>query len=204
MQFFVISEHSRGKMSDRAVHISFLPHGTVSFEKTLAQGVLGTVAVLPRVSSRGEEPGTIRLHQPVHRGDTDKGIPIESVELWARCLSDGMSGALRVGDELRLDVTHYRPEKLIFARNVSIENFFSVGRCFGTVCDVKEARGFGFIRSAMGDIDAYFRISEVVAADGLALKEKAVVIGLHVSYDVTIEEVGYTFFSCDLRHDLLS
>jgi cold shock CspA family protein len=146
--------------------------------------------VLPRVSSRGEEPGTIRLHEPAQRGETDKGAPLESVELWARCLSEGMSGMLRVGDELRLDVTNYRPEKLIFARNVSIEKFFSVGRCFGTVCDVKEARGFGFIRSSMGDVDAYFRIAEVVGADGLALKEQTVVIGLHVSYDVTIEEVS--------------
>ena len=194
-------------MSNRAVHVSYLPHGTVSFEDTLAEGVLGCVVALPRSSSRGEEPGSIRLHAPVRRATSstsssneEKGVEgsgvVECVELWARCLSDGMSGLLRVGDDLRLDVTNYRPEKLIFARNVTIERFFSIGRCYGSVCDVKESRGFGFIRSSMGDADAYFRIGEVVGADGLALKESRVVTGLHVSYDVVVEEVGGVAGSC--------
>ncbi|CAE7706931.1 unnamed protein product, partial [Symbiodinium microadriaticum] len=121
--------------------------------------------------------------------DVTGGDLVETVELWARCLSEGMSAHLRLGDELRLDVTHYRPEKLIFARNVSVEKFFSVGRCFGTVCDVKVSRGFGFLRSAMGDVDAYFRIGEVVGADGQTLEERAVVLGMNMSYDVIIEEV---------------
>lgn len=210
MQFYVISEHTRGKLSDRAVHISNLPRGTVLFERTLTEGAWGTVVSLPRVSSRGEEPGKIQLEVPVkgegvgEKDSVEGGDVVKTVELWARCLSESISAQLRVGDVLRLDVTVYRPEKLIFARNVSVEKFFSVARSYGTVCDVKEARGFGFLRSSIGDVDAYFRVGEVVGAGGQPLKEQAVTVGMHVSYDTIIEEVCRVYCcSCGIHFDPL-
>jgi hypothetical protein len=45
VDFFVIVENSKGKMSNRAVHLQVLPPGTVQFEVTVASDVEAVVTV---------------------------------------------------------------------------------------------------------------------------------------------------------------
>jgi cold shock CspA family protein len=49
VDFFVIVENSKGKMSDRAVHLQILPPGTVQFEITVAENVEAMVIGEARV-----------------------------------------------------------------------------------------------------------------------------------------------------------
>lgn len=60
MQFFVITECVKGKMSDRAIHVRSVPKGTVKFELVLASAV--RAVVIAESGSRPEEsPGIARL-----------------------------------------------------------------------------------------------------------------------------------------------
>jgi len=183
VEFYVIDETSRGKNSDRAVHIKVLPAGTVQLETTLATAVLGTVITEPKHHPH-ETPGIIRLQSPL----SVEGHPqIEQVELWARCCHEGF--LCRAGDSLTLDVTHYRPENLFFARNVSVFSFRKVGREHGRICRVKD-QGFGFLHSSVREVDIYFRTNEVVGPDGRLMRESAVVQDMLISYDVVVEETS--------------
>lgn len=208
ISFFVISETVKGRVSDRAVHLKFLPHGTAQFEETLGTSSRAVVVLEPRLLPR-EEPGQLKLFHPLQPSSSSSSssnppaIPpvlVESVELWSRCLPEGLQ--LKCGDEVCVDVTKYRPEKLIFARNVKVFSFRGLGRVFGSVCDVKAAGGYGFIRSAQGDPDSYFRVSEVLEArdpntdanadagtGSVFLPEKRIRSGLLVSYEIVMEAV---------------
>jgi cold shock CspA family protein len=183
VEFYVISETVKGRTAERAVHLKFLPHGTVQFEETLGTGMRAVVVTEPRLHPR-EEPGLMRLCQPLIV--TGSEAPIETVELWSRCLPEGF-GLMRCGDELEIDVTKYRPEKLIFARNAKVCSYLSLGRAFGSVCDVKAAGGYGFIRSAQGDPDCYFRTAEVLGDSGVLIPDKRVKVGQLVSYEILQE-----------------
>jgi hypothetical protein len=183
VEFFVIVENSKGKMSDRAVHLQVLPTGTVEFEATVAENVLATVIAEAKAHPR-EEPGILRLQHPIKLGP---GKPdLAAIELWQRCLPEGL--LCKVGDILKLDVQNYRPEKLFFARSVKVEKFRSLGRETGVVCSVREH--FGFVKSNIRDVDIYFRTSEVIDEKGGVLPENQVKEGLEVSFDVTIEDMG--------------
>ena len=123
VEFFIIAENSRGKMSDRAVHLSTLPAGSVLFEVGLGLQVLGTVTKEPLTSPR-EEPGNLVLHAPIARGDEPA---LSEIELWPRCMNSAIT--CKAGDVFRVDVKHYRPDNLIFARNIVVEKFSKLGRC---------------------------------------------------------------------------
>jgi hypothetical protein len=215
---------SRGKMSDRAVHISFLPHGTVIFEKILSQDLFAYVSSEPKSSSSSsssrqsnqEEPGMLRLLTPIEYNEellrnhpspsSSATKTVTHVELWGRCMAcDGIASTLRIGDLLKIDAIFYRPEKLIFARNVRIEKYRSLGRLFGTVCEIKEGRGYGFIKCLYGGPDTYFKTSEVIKAisstsastsevtgkgENQLMEERNVKMSLPLSYECSVEEVS--------------
>ena len=184
VEFFVIAENSKGKLRDRAVHLSTLPKGKVTFEESMATSVLVTVTQEPKSSSRSEEqPGRGRLHVPIKiEGQPD----LTSIELWSRCMNDALM--LRVGDVLCVDVQKYRPEKLYFARNVRVISYRKIGRETGSVVTVKETF-FGFVRSNARDSDVYFRSSEVLGKDGETfLPDDDRLTDICVSFDVVMDE----------------
>lgn len=187
VEFFVVEESGRrgSKSSDRAVHILFLPFGTVTFEKTLAGGASATVIVEPRVHPH-EEPGLLLLTggQSVLHGAKS----VQEVELWSRCSPEGLIP--RVGDTLQCDVTLYRPEKLIFARSIKVLSFRKLGRQFGAICDLPQRGGFGFIRCADAETDVYFRSTEVVGAGGGFLAEDCLKVDMLVSFEIIADEVS--------------
>jgi hypothetical protein len=188
VEFFVITECVKGKMSDRAMHVRALPKGTVKFEVVLASGV--TAVVVAESGSRGaeESPGIARLDTPVPASVAgDSATTVGSIELWQRCLPDEL--ACRVGDVLQLDVHYYRPEKLYFARNVKVVRLRSLGRERGTVVALKE-NGFGFLHSTLRNSDAYFKSSQVLGPDSLPLADGALRVGSTVSFDVGYEETS--------------
>lgn len=166
------------------MHITALPPGTVRFEVTLQQTAQGVVVKDP-VFYPKEAPGLIRIVN----GDATEGRSAAStVELWPRCLPDGLLP--RVGDSLQCDVVRYRPEKLVFARSVRVLSFRRLGRETGTVIKLTRNNGghFGFIKPDIRDHDVFFRIPDVVAADGSLLPEAEVTVGLRVSFDVIAED----------------
>ena len=184
VEFFVIAENSKGKLRDRAVHLSTLPKGKVTFEESMASNVLVTVTQEPKSSSRSEEqPGRGRLHVPIK---IDGQPDLTSIELWSRCMNEALM--LRVGDVLCVDVQKYRPEKLYFARNVRVVSFRKIGRESGNVVTVKETF-FGFVHSNARDCDVYFRSSEVLSKDGETfLPDDDRLTDVYVSFDVAIDE----------------
>jgi len=216
VQFFVITECVKGKMSDRAIHVRSVPKGTVKFELVLASAV--RAVVIAESGSRPEEsPGIARLDAPVSvagpsEGNGDSAFAaaaaalakksggsagataaaavtssIKTIELWQRCLPDEL--VCKVGDVLELDVHYYRPEKLFFARAVKVVQFRRVGRERGTVCSLKD-NGFGFIQSSVRNADAYFKSSHVLSWESQPLPEGALKIGSTVSYDVICEDTN--------------
>lgn len=199
VSFFVVTEIVRQKMSDRAMHLEILPAGTVEFETTLAEKVVATVITEP-VTHPEEEPGRVRLQSPLPRSArvepatssaaaVGPGPDITEVELWPRCLSESLAFMqFRVGDEVTIDVQHYRPEKLFFARSVEIQSLRKLGRELGIVCSVRDQLGFGFIKSFTRDSDLYFRTAEVLDGCNSAVAESDVRVNMVVSYDVISED----------------
>lgn len=212
VEFFVITECVKGKMSDRAIHVRSLPKGTVKFELVLASAV--RAVVIAESGARPEEsPGIARLDQPVSftalqqsadsallgaasaaaakkAGNADAAASdpsITSIELWQRCLPEEL--VCRVGDVLQLDVHYYRPEKLFFARSVKVVQYRALGREKGHVCALKE-NGFGFIHSPLRGADAYFKSSQVLSWESLPAPESSLKIGTVVSFDVICEDTN--------------
>ena len=179
MEYYVVRESSKGKLHDRALHIKVLPPGSVQLESTLTTAVQGIVVDEPTASSQ-EHPGVLRLLSPI----PVEGRVLETIELWPRCCPEGL--VLRTGDLLVVDVTHYRPENLYFARNVHLKSFRKIGREFGKILRLKD-QGFGFLHSSVRAADIYFRTNEVVGADGLLVKENDLEQDVQVSYDVITE-----------------
>ena len=177
LEFFVMAENNKGKMTDRAVHLVLLAPGTIVLESTVATKTTAVVTTEPRVHPR-EEPGKVLLDTPIVRpGQPD----ITHVELWPRCVPDGF--IFRCGDRIELDVQNYRPEKINFARNVKILSFRKLGREHGRVRVVKKDQGFGFLHSALRDIDIYFRLSEVLGPNGDCIPEAHVTTNLAISFE---------------------
>lgn len=197
IQFIVMDEiagASGGKGQNRrqAVHISVLPKGTVKFEVTLHAGATGVVIRDP-VFYPKEVPGLIRIMpSPGNDGKEVNGRDPSLVELWPRCMPEGL--LLHVGDSVQCDVVHYRPEKLIFARGVKVLSFRKLGREMGTVVKLQRRGGdsgnsgqFGFLKPDTRDHDVFFRIPDVVGADGVMLPDAEVIVGLRLSFDVIAE-----------------
>ena len=97
------------------------------------------------------------------------------MELWSRCVPEGF--IFKVGDIISLDVQHYRPEKIHFARKVKMQKYRTLGRETGVVCAVKD-QGFGFVRSHLRDTDMYFRTNEILGSNGENVAEAVVAPGM--------------------------
>lgn len=194
IQFFVMEESGggpKGPQRFRAVHITVLPKGTVKFEAILREKVVGVVVSDP-VFFPKEAPGWIRM-MPQSGAEEGEKAALELVELWPRCLPDGM--LLRMGDSVQFDVVNYRPEKLIFARSVTLLSFRRLGRETGTVVKLQRRNGdvgssgqFGFLKPDNRDHDVFFRINDVVGPKGDMLPEGEVSVGLRLSFDVIAED----------------
>lgn len=172
-------------MSDRAILLEQLPKGTVKLEVTLAIKVRGHVIQVPRASPK-EEPGRIKLSTPLSIDSSS----VVYVELWQRCITDGMM--CRVGDELEIDVQRYRPENLLFARNVKLMKYFDLFREIGRVKRVVKEGGFAFVRSMNRSNDLYFRLSDVMSEDIIHVPntQQNVEVGTLVSFDVEPDDRG--------------
>jgi cold shock CspA family protein len=181
VEFFVIAESVKGKLCDRAVHLQVLPAGSVQFEVTVAKDVQGYVS---KESLQGphEQPGRIKLVEAVSYASES----LTSIELWQRCLPSDL--ILQVGDRLRFDIQHYRPENLYFARSVQVLSYQTLSREYGSICSIKEY-GFGFIRSHIRDLDLYFRTAEVRDGDtGELIAEDTLQLDMVVSFNVLIDD----------------
>lgn len=184
VDFFVIVETAKGKMSDRAIHLGVLPVGTVVFEIILAEKVRAVVVEEPKIYATKEDPGMLELMSPIIKPD---GTEIREVELWQRCLPPGL--LCKPGDILCIEVRHYRPDNLIFARSVTVEKYRKIGRSYGVIVTVKDDR-FGFIKT-LGNVQAYFRAGEVYSTlNGGNLKESDINQGMVVSFDLTLDSGG--------------
>ncbi len=184
VDFFVIAENVRGKLSDRAFHINILPKGTISLEITLATACIATVVIEGTMYPK-EEPGLVALHSPITGNDNNL---IKEVQLWGRCVSDNL--ILRCGDVISLKVQYYRPEKLIFARDVNIISYRSYGRETGTVGIIKDQadKAYGFIKCNHREGDLYFRTNEVMdITTNKMLDESVIGQNLKVAFDVSDE-----------------
>ena len=184
VDFFIIAENVRGKLSDRAFHINILPKGTINLEITLATACFATVIIEGTMYPK-EEPGLVALHTPVT--GTDNNI-IKEVQLWGRCLPDGL--VLRCGDVISIKVQYYRPEKLIFARDVNIISYRSYGRETGRVGIIKDQvdKAYGFIKCNHRDSDLYFRTNEVMDINSNKMLDESVVVqNLKIAFDVSDE-----------------
>jgi len=185
VEFFVLTESNKGKMADRAVHLKVLLPGTVLFESTVAVKATGMVIVEPKLSPR-EEPGCVLLSNPIRR----EGHPdIHRVELWARCVPEGL--LFRVGDRLELDVQNYRPEKINFARNVRVLSFRKLGREVGRVQSLKKDQSFkfGFLRSSQRENDIFFHLGEVLGPNGSEFVPEAnITLNLGVSFETVPDD----------------
>ena len=140
---------------------------------------------------------THRLRVPVVLGN---GKPdLASVELWSRCVPEGF--IFKVGDTLSLDVQHYRPEKIHFARKVKMQKYRALGRESGVVCAVKD-QGFGFVRSHLRDTDMYFRTNEILGTNGENVAEATVVpgTGSYLCYPSHIFYISPLSFLCYPSH----
>ena len=141
--------------------------------------------------SRDELPGRVQLALPITQA---KGVDLGTnrtevftVELWRRCLPDGL--VCRAGDLLVLDVQRYRPENLIFARNVRIKRPFDLLRERGRVRSVKADLGFGFVRSLYRSVDIYFRLNDLlVTTENPLTSLPAIAVGDLVTFDVDLDE----------------
>ena len=191
VDFFVIAENTRGVMSDRAIHLNLLPKGTVIFEAVLAEGVTGTVVLEPQRHPT-EEPGILLLHNPIanprnssdkNNNTADDSNTIMKVELWPRCMKE--FEVCKLGDQLKLDVHHYKPDDLIFARNIVFEKYRKLGRESGYICSLKEK--FGFIKSLSRGIDIYFKLNEVSSISGKMLSENNIRLDMKVTFDLTLD-----------------
>ena len=185
VEFFVLTESNKGKMADRAFHLKVLLPGTVLFESTVAVKATGMVIVEPKLSPR-EEPGCVLLSNPIRR----EGHPdIDRVELWARCVPEGL--LFRVGDRLELDVQNYRPEKINFARNVRVLSFRKLGREVGRVQSLKKDQSFkfGFLRSSQRENDIFFHLGEVLGPNGSEFVPEAnITLNLGVSFETVPDD----------------
>ena len=227
IEFYLISEPMSGVASggitgrnrsqeprERAIGITTLPRGTVHFEASIVKNVNATVIIEPRAHPQ-EEPGIVRLHQSVTYTPTSLGlktslpkmaltdtIEVNDIELWGRCASDGMT--FKMGDVVTLDVNYYRPEQLLFARNLRIAAYNPLGRRVGKVVSVRYTEdsesshtGFGFLALQSIAIDdgggmqdhCYFRLSEAVACNGSMLPTLQVAVGMLLTCDVVRDDV---------------
>ncbi|RYH27239.1 hypothetical protein EON65_13730 [archaeon] len=192
VEFFVITEIVKGKVSDRAVHLKKVKAGTVQLEIVVGQGNNATVSSLP--SSDDDYPGLARLDKAIcvcleqyGKGEGKKGedTVLQQVDLWQRCLPDELT--VKLGDRLKFHTHFYRPEKLFFARDVQLLSYFPVGRDKGVICSLRE--NFGFISSESRRSDMYFRLNQVIDSTGKLVPAQQLKVNMAVSFDV-IEEEG--------------
>jgi hypothetical protein len=91
----------------------------------------------------------------------------------------------KLGDQLKLNVHHYKPDDLIFARNIVFEKYRKLGRESGYICSLKEK--FGFIKSLSRGIDIYFKLNEVSSISGKMLSENNIRLDMKVTFDLTLD-----------------
>jgi cold shock CspA family protein len=193
VEFFVIAEMVRGKLCERAIHLNFIPAGTVQFETVVASNIHVQVTLEPGLPPAEEVPGEANLIEPHEDGlvvenlaKDVKSMKIKTVDLWSRCMPDDL--LTRKGDQLSVNIHYYRPEKIFFVRNVRIRHYFPLGRDTGTIVTIKGEGSFGFIKSDIRKCDLYFKTNQVTGKKGGYLPEHDVKKGMVVTFDCSIEE----------------
>ena len=138
MEFLVVTEEQDHKTKTSARHVTFLPKGTVEFEKKIVEGVTGLVSIVPRAdASRNQQKntdpqcfGSVRLSTPlsVISPESKEDVTVKTVSLHVADAPGGLFeeryGAsmglwIREGDKLLFDVVydvvdhnyHARPTK---------------------------------------------------------------------------------------------
>jgi cold shock CspA family protein len=187
VEFFVIAEMIRGRLCERAIHLTVIPSGTVQFEVIVVKDAVVTVTSEPGLPPADEIPGYALLEKELD-GEKFTGVPnvkTNQIDLWHRCMPDDL--ILKKGDRLSVNVHYYRPEKIFFARNVKLFSFFPLGRDYGSIVTIKE-QSFGFIKSETRKMDLYFKTNQVLGRNGNVLTENELKKGLNVTFDCSVEE----------------
>lgn len=190
VEFYVLEEpgSSRGPGKTYACNVTSLPKGSVEFETTLLKDARAVV-VTEAATYPEEVPGTVRVLDP----NADPAARV--VELWPRCLPDGLS--LKKGDHILINVIRYRPEKLIFVRSCRLVSYRSLGREQGVIVRVNRrdtgggassGANFGFLKPINRDDDMFFKLSDVMANNGHFLPDNQIISGLSVSYEVQVDD----------------
>lgn len=211
LEYLTILESNGGKMSNRGVHLKILPKGTIVMELVLRTQVQAMVTNVPcnsTGSSGKEKPGYARLldatEENAYPEDSVQCVSKykDKIELWPRCMSESLIQNIRVGDVLTLSVHYYRPQKMYFARDMSVYSYRKVGREYGIVCKVlPKEQNYGFIcpigglnnlySSNSDDINHFFRCSEVLPLSKKSKKvDNDMAVNTPVSYDVVIETIS--------------
>lgn len=188
VEFFVIAEMIRGKLCERAIHLSVIPSGTVQFEVVVATDLPVHVVMEPGMPPADEVPGLARIvgdSLNVEKFTKTPNMEVKQLDLWSRCMPEDL--ILRKGDLLKVNLHYYRPEKIFFARNVRVMELFPLGRDTGTIVTIKEG-SFGFIKSEMRKCDLYFRTNQVLSKNGTLMKEQDLRTRMVVSFDSSIED----------------
>lgn len=186
MEFFVIAEMIRGRLCERAIHLKIIPAGTVQFEVVVVSDANLTVLTEPGLPPADEIPGLGKLDEEISVEQYTGGSKIVEVDLWHRCMPEDL--IVRKGDRLKVNIHYYRPEKIFFARNARIIQFFPLGRDIGQIVTIKEQNSFGFIKSDMRKVDLYFKSTLVINSNGEPVPESELKKGNIVTFDCNVED----------------
>lgn len=151
VEFFVISEINRGKLSNRAMYLKLIPNNTVEFDIVIKERVKLMILSAPSVSSTSSAPS---LHSP---GVGELEIPLtldqipsdlindnekfplnlfqpylKYIDIWIKCLPHDKF-LCKQGDEFLIDIIYYKPKNCFLARNFKLINFSPFDRDFGII-----------------------------------------------------------------------
>jgi cold shock CspA family protein len=189
VEFYVLEEPGSGKGPGKtfACNVISLPKGSVEFETTLRKDARAVV-IREAVTYPEEVPGLVRVV------DADIDPAARVVELWPRCLPDGL--LLKKGDHVLINVIRYRPEKLIFVRSCRLVSYRSLGREQGVIVRINRrdtggapsGANFGFLKPSNREDDLFFKLSDVMASNGSFLPDNQIISGMSVSYEVQMDD----------------
>jgi cold shock CspA family protein len=189
VEFYVLDEPGSGKGPGKtfACNVTSLPKGSVEFETTLFKDARAVV-IREAITYPEEVPGLVRVV------DANIDPAARVVELWPRCLPDGL--ILKKGDHIMINVIRYRPEKLIFVRSCRLVSYRSLGREQGVIVRINRrdtggpssGANFGFLKPSNRDDDLFFKLSDVMASNGSFLPDNQIISGMSVSYEVQMDD----------------